>query len=77
MQNYFYMNWNIQGDFQIYISVPVIPRHFSRFKNYEVLILKLVSGISFSSAEMIRAFVDIPAGNYMFKVNNRNTKTKV
>ena len=38
--------------------VYLIPQHFSSFKNYKVLIPKLVSGGSFASAKAIRAFVD-------------------
>ena len=39
--------------------VYLIPQHFSWFKHYKVLILKLVPGGSFASAKTIIAFIDV------------------
>ena len=43
---------------QTSVIVSLIPKHFSRFKNYKLLILILVLGASFASAKTISAFVD-------------------
>ena len=41
------------------IIVYVIPQYFSWFKNYKLLILKLVPSASFACAKTISAFVDL------------------
>ena len=43
---------------QTSIIVYLIQHHFSWFKNYKLLILKLVPGASFASAKTISVFVD-------------------
>ena len=61
--HYFHMNSNIWWDFQICISVPLI---------------SLISEDKFEDDpwEESITFWAFPVGNYMFKVDNRNTTTK-
>ena len=55
----------------IFDFINLLPRHvainYLKLKSYTSKIQRIVSSIG---------FIRSPAGNYMFKVNNRNTRTR-
>ena len=72
---YFYKIMNVWGDFQICISVPL--RTPCMIKIYNFILIRLTAILDFWI--IILKFAKrqlLPFGIYMFKVNNRNARTR-
>ena len=59
----------------IIIIICFIPQHFSWFKNYKLLIFKLVPGAFFASAKTIKAIVETDLLLMMKMVAKSNART--